>query len=187
MAGDEGVLRATLERLSAACLVERPRHAGDGRQEGASRPLAPDIEHRPHLLHAVDPLEIVDEVAELPERHGGEQGPGRGGDPDDAIAIGSAEAVGDLVNDNEVIAAVAEERPEVVVDPQPGKSEGGEDRTNDGRQDHPASPAWVGAACVSSWHGSRSFRRWSSSGSTIHPRQLAAPHWQRIEASAGQQ
>ena len=187
VAGDEWMPRAALERRSTGLLVERPGHPGDDREEGAGQALPPDIEHRAYPLDAVDPRQIVDEVAQVPERDRSEEWARRGPDADDTVAIGGAEAIGDLVDDNEVVAAVAEERPEIVVDPQPGEPHGGEDRTDDGRQDHPASPARVGATSVSSRHGSRSFRRWSSSGSTIHPRQLGAPQRQRIEASAGQQ
>ena len=187
MAGDERMPRAALERRSTGLLVERPGHPGDDREEGAGHALPPDIEHRADPINAVDPRQVVDEVAQVPEGDRGEERARRGADADDAVAIGGPEARGDLVDDDEVVAAVAEERPEIVVDPQPGEPHGGEERADDGRQDHPASPARVGVTSVSSRHGSRSFRRWSSSGSTIHPRQLAAPQRQRIEASAGQQ
>lgn len=146
---------------------------GDHGQEGARGPLAAHVEDRSHLGDALHPAELVAEPAEVAEWTGCEEVARRHGRADDAIAVGGAEAFGEFVDERELGVVVAQERTQVVVEPEPGDAEEGQRRQDGGESEGRGSPA----------AGSR----WRSSGSTIQPRQLIAPHWQGIAASAGQQ
>ena len=90
----------------------------DDRQHRAGDTLATDVEHRPYLLHTVDRGQTVGERTQRRERGAVEQVSGTGGGPDDAIPIGRAEAIGHLINEAEVGVGVAEQRTQVVVDPE---------------------------------------------------------------------
>ena len=98
-----------------------------------------------------------------------------GGGPDDAVVVGRAETGPHLIDQPEFGIVVAEQGTQVVVEPQAGNADAGEDRQDRNKnQDAAAAPSWGGRRC-------------RSSGSTIQPRQLADPQRQGMAASAGQQ
>ena len=146
---------------------------GDHGQEGARGALAANVEDRSHLRDALHSGQLVAEPTELLERPGREEVAGRRRRADDAIAVGRAEPVGELVDERKLGVVVAQERTQVVVEPEPGDAEEGQRRQDGGEGEGWGSPA-AGSRC-------------RSSGSTIQPRQLIAPHWHGIAASAGQQ
>ena len=153
--------------------IERLRRVGDDGEERARDPLAAHVEDRPHLGDALHPAELVGDPPEVGERPGREEVAGRRRRADDAIAVGGAEAVGELVDERELGVVVAQERPQVVIEPQAGDAEDGERRQDGDEGEGRGSPA-AGSRC-------------RSSGSTIHSRQLIAPQRHSIAASAGQQ
>ena len=151
-----------------------PRDMRDRRQHGTSHALPANIEHRPHLLHAVNRGQAVGEQTQRRERWAIEQVAGAGGGPDDAIPVGSTKPRSDFVDQPEVGVGVAQQRPQVVVDLQLRQPECGQqcqEADDDGGEESPA--GWG--------------RRCSSSGSTIQPRQSGTPQRHGIAASAGQQ
>ena len=117
--GDEGMMDGALQRRGARLAVERSGGAGDDREERPGRALAADIEHRPHLLDPIDLPHRGGKRPESVERERIEERALPGLGPDDAIAVGGAKAGGDLVDRDEFRVAVPQERPQVVIHPQP--------------------------------------------------------------------
>jgi hypothetical protein len=110
--------RASL-RLGPGFVVERAVATRDHRQDRPGRALAADVEDAPHLVHAVDLPQPPDEGVEGGQRLGGEDLARPGGGPHDAVAVGRPEHGRHLVHELEVATGVADERAEIVVDPQP--------------------------------------------------------------------
>lgn len=182
VAGDQRVARGPLAGGGSGFGGQRSLCPGDDRQQAAGGALAADVEDRADLGDTGDRAQVGTQPADPLERLGSEQLPVGDGDAHDAVAIGRAEAARDLVDDGEVAVAAPEEGAKVVVDPQPREPEGREGRTDQDGGERGASPSGAGAEGAGVMVG----RRCHSSGSTIHPRQLAAPHRHGIAASAGQ-
>ena len=118
-----------------------------------------------------------------------EQIASRPADADHAVAVRAAKAFPNRIDDGELLVDcrrggvfvpaglpnTSQQRPQVIIDSNLAEAVGSEGRTDDNGQQAQLPPA--GASGI----------RCRSSGSTIQPRQLAAPHRQGIAASAGQQ
>ena len=181
MAGHQRMIKRSVTSLSGVGGLQRAGGPWDHRQHGAGRAGATDIEDRPYLFDAGDLTERRHHPPQRGERVGRKQVAGRRTRPHDAVAIRGTEAGGDFVDEREIIVGdgrTPQQRPQVVIDPQPGEPDDGEDRQEEGGAGGKPAPSWAAGGFVT---------RWSSAGSTIQPRQFAAPQWQGMAASAGQQ
>lgn len=110
-------------------------------------------------------------------------------DADDAIAVGAAEPLTDGIDDGKLcvdrrsrrgvlpagLPDASQQRPQIVINLKLAQAVPGQRGADDNRNEAQSPPAAASGI------------RCRSSGSTIQPRQLAAPHRQGIAASAGQQ
>ena len=184
MAGDEGVPAGPGLGAGQRLGIERVRRPRDHRQHDARGSLPADVEDAPHVVHALDRPQPAGEALQRRERFSVEDVAGSGRGPDDAVAVRGAEDVGDLVHEVELGTAVADERLQVVIEPQAGNAEGCQGRQRGGQQPAREPPVTnLGPRQV----GSASSIRCRSAGSTIQPRQVSAPQRHGIAASAGQQ
>ena len=175
VAGNQWMAGRPGQRRGASRRIEGFAGARDERQQGTGRSLPPDVVEGTHAGDAVDRLQLGAQQSQGLQPCRLKEMPRGGGGPDDAVVVGRAEAGRHLVDQPELGIVVAEQGSQVVVEPQSGNADAGQDRQDrNENQDAAAAPSWGGSRCC-------------SSGSTIQPRQLADPQRQGMAASAGQQ
>lgn len=184
MPGDERMAFGTAPGLDQRLRIERTLAPGDHGQDGPGRPLSPDVEDAAHLLHAVEAAEPVGQGFERRERLAVEDRSAAGGGTHDAVAVGRSEDGRDLVDQLKLVAVVADQRPQVVIDTEPRDAE--DRRRRDRRRRQPAGGLPRVAKGRQTPVAGGSGRRCRSAGSTIQPRQCGAPQRHGMAASAGQ-
>jgi hypothetical protein len=189
VSGHERVAGGARLGLGPCLGVERLGTPGDHRQDRAGRTLPADVEDAPHLLHALEAAEATGEGFQGGERLRVEDVAGAGRGPHDAVAVGRAEDCRHLVHEGKLAARITDQRPKIVVEPQPGDAQ---HRHGGHRRGHEPAGSMPGTTCrpgggLGGQPSVRSSIRWRSAGSTIHPRHPWAPQRHGIAASAGQQ
>ena len=111
---------------------QRLIRVGNDRQHRAGEPLAADVKDRLHVAHPRHPGQFVSQLAEGGERGGCEEVARAARGPHDAVAVGPTKPGGNLVDPPEIVSRIsgidaAEERPQIVIDPQSGDADPGQD------------------------------------------------------------
>ena len=145
MAGYQWMAGRPGQRRCASSGIKGFAGARDERQQGSGRSLPPDVVEG---THAGDPFNRSHLGAQQPQglqpcRF--EEMARGGGGPNDAVVVGRAEAGPHLIDQPEFGVVVAEQGAEVVVEPQAGNADAGQNRQQrDKNQDAATAPSWGG-------------------------------------------
>ena len=136
--------RSPLPCRSPGRCVEWLVGARNDRQQSPRHTLAADVEDRPHLHHAGHRRQGVAQRPQFGEGPHVEHVARTDRGPHDAIPLRSTEPLGHLVDQAELGRVVAEQRPQVVVEPEPRDADdGGGRQADDDGEDGPAPASGV--------------------------------------------